>query len=485
MNWSVGQTLLEQYRIRQVFTSGGMGLVYQVSHLGWGIDLALKRPRDDFAKSSSALAAFEDEIETWAELGLHPNIATCYYSRRLEGVPCVFAEYVDGGSLRDWISSRRLYQGGEESALSRILSIAVQFAWGLDWAHQHGLVHQDVKPGNVLMTADGTAKVTDFGLARGLPVSPVVPAAPANDAVTLAGMTLPYASPEQVERHRVTRATDIWSWAVSIMEMFMGGIHWHSGPAAAEALNDYGRAGRRSPGMPAMPAELFALLSRCLNRDPSGRPDSCAHIADTLMEIHEQMFGEPCDALQPDVHVFAADALNNRGVSLMDVGRTAEATQRFQKAVALDPFHPEAVCNYMLALHRAGRISTGDAGQRMEAALREHQPETAVLRLFGQTMLWLGYTARAKQLLQSPQEQCPEISPMLAPAQRDRYFLAKPRTGAEHMADASRFKRLLSKAESAISEARHDDARRYLQMAGEIPGFKRHPGLIRLNTRRL
>lgn len=69
------------------------------------------------------------------------------------------------------------------------------------------------------------------------------------------------------------------------------------------------------------------------------------------------------------------------------------------------------------------------------------------------------------------------------PNQRDRYFLAQPKSGAKHIAEASRFKRLLAKAEAALSELRLSDAGRYLQMAGEIPGFKRHPGLTAARKR--
>ncbi len=120
--------------------------------------------------------------------------------------------------------------------------------------------------------------------------------------------------------------------------------------------------------------------------------------------------------------------------------------------------------------------------------LLEQEQESRVLQVFGLAMLGIGHTERAKQLLHAAQEQSTEPLPQVISAgplnQRDRYFLAQPKSGAEHIADASRFKRLLTKAESAISEARHDDAGRYLQMAGEIPGFKRHPGLLKLKARR-
>ena len=87
----------------------------------------------------------------------------CTYFGR---VPHVFAEYVPGGSLEDWIKDRQLYAGGKEKALERILDIASKFAWGLEYAHEQAFVHQDVRPENVLLTTDGLVKVTDFGLAK-------------------------------------------------------------------------------------------------------------------------------------------------------------------------------------------------------------------------------------------------------------------------------------------------------------------------------
>jgi hypothetical protein len=74
----------------------------------------------------------------WINLGLHPHVATCHYVRRIEDVQCIFAEFVEGGTLREWIVSRKLYRAGEDIARARILDIAIQFAWGLDWGTATG-----------------------------------------------------------------------------------------------------------------------------------------------------------------------------------------------------------------------------------------------------------------------------------------------------------------------------------------------------------
>ena len=137
--WQIGDVILDRYEVQQIFTSGGMGLVYRVYHRGWGMALAVKSPRPEFLQTAEQIESFEREAETWVNLGLHPHIVSCYYIRRLGGIPRIFAEFVEGGTLADWIRSRKLYEGGPEQALKRILDVATQFAWGLHYAHEKGL----------------------------------------------------------------------------------------------------------------------------------------------------------------------------------------------------------------------------------------------------------------------------------------------------------------------------------------------------------
>src|SRR5262249_30583037 len=141
--WQPGDVILDLYEVLAVHSGGGMGLVYRVRHRRWNIDLALKSPRPDLFHNERDKALFEREAETWVRLGLHPHVVACHYVRPIDGIPRIFAEYVTGGSLEDWIRSGRLYAGTPEQSLARILDIAVQIAWGLQHAHEEGLVHQD------------------------------------------------------------------------------------------------------------------------------------------------------------------------------------------------------------------------------------------------------------------------------------------------------------------------------------------------------
>ncbi len=90
--WRIGDVILDRYEVQQIFTSGGMGLVYRADHRGWGMALAVKSPRPEFLQTAGQIESFEREAETWVNLGLHPHIVSCYYVRRLGGIPRIFAE---------------------------------------------------------------------------------------------------------------------------------------------------------------------------------------------------------------------------------------------------------------------------------------------------------------------------------------------------------------------------------------------------------
>ena len=97
--WRVGYVVHDLYEVKQVYTGGGMGLVYRVHHRNWDIDLAIKSPRQSYFQTQDHRAAFIREAETWVNLGLHPHVVSCYYVRVLDEVPNVFVEHISGGSL--------------------------------------------------------------------------------------------------------------------------------------------------------------------------------------------------------------------------------------------------------------------------------------------------------------------------------------------------------------------------------------------------
>ena len=261
--WRPGETLLDLYEVREVLGEGGFGTVYRVFHNDWHADLAVKTPNQSSLERAGGVEAFEHEAQTWVQLSMHRHVVACHYVRRIEQVPSVFIEYVAGSDLQQHIASGELYAGGRDAALRRILDIAIQFAWGLNHAHEQKLIHQDVKPANLLLGDTGIAKVTDFGLASTSALS--------GDGRTLvataSGGTPLYFSPEQSTGGKVTRRSDLWGWAVSLLEMFCGGCRWPAGTVAGYYFEQHVQTGSGQDHIPDIPAALRNLLRACFRDD--------------------------------------------------------------------------------------------------------------------------------------------------------------------------------------------------------------------------
>lgn len=368
-DWQAGQVVLDTYEVIAGLGMGGFGKVYRVHHRAWDIDLAVKRP---LKLALASRQSFTAEAEKWVELGLHPNIISCYYVRTIDGFPHTFAELAEGGSLRGWIRSGRLYEGGLAKALERILDCAIQFAWGLAYAHDCGLVHQDVKPDNVLMAADGTAKVADFGLAQARPRAALQSQSPgaSDGSVSAAGGTQAYMSPEQSAGKRLTLKTDLWSWAVSVLEMFTGEVTWFSGVAAPSVLDDYLELGTELAGIPNMPEKLAELLRECFQDDPQARPQDMLIIAKRLVDLYQQASGQIYPRKRPEATKLRADSLNNKALSMLDLGKADEAVKAWQDALEIDPHHPEATYNLGLWRWQVGQQTDLALVQQLEAVRR-------------------------------------------------------------------------------------------------------------------
>jgi serine/threonine protein kinase len=451
MNWKTGK-LIGSYELKRMFETGGMGTVYQARHLHWDMDVALKVVKEQFTQDAAFVAGFEREAETWSGLGLHPYVATCYYTQRVENTLCLCGEFVEAGSLLDWINNRTLYQAEEAGVLSRILHVSACFALGLDWAHRHGVIHRDVKPGNLLLTPDATPKVADFGLAY---------TAQINGLAGLGGCTPPYASPEQLAGLHQTAATDVWSWAASVIHMFTGRLCWEDGRVVPAFFAEYCALNRRLPGQPQMPESVARVLAQCLETDVRKRRSNCRELADELSSIHRQLFGEPIAFAEYGTPELEADSLNNRAVSMIEIGRVEQAAKLLDKLARALPDHYEGNINLWLLMTASGhmewpefklRAASFVAGDREAMAGTMKKAEAAL-----KPSLW-GSRKRV-DLHQLP------------------FVLARPKSGAQHHHDTSRFDRLIGKAKAALAKSDVQEARRYLRMAMDLDGFANHPKL--------
>ena len=289
--WKSGQAILGEYTVEKQIGEGGMGRVWLIKSNSTGRRFAVKQT---IQKDPDSRKAFLSELQTWIDLPEHPNIVPCRFFRTVGDEIVIFTDYIEGGSLKDWIDQGKL------TTLEQILDVAIQFAWGLNAIHERGLIHQDVKPGNVLMTAEGVPMVADFGLARARQVAPdgefTSPRQPnGQHSVLVPGsgfMTKAYASPEQKAGQPLSRKTDIWSWGVSVLDIFMGGVSCpHGGHIAADVLESFLENGGQEDGLPKIPSEMADILRKCFARETTERWVNFEAVGNATKELFKKTTG--------------------------------------------------------------------------------------------------------------------------------------------------------------------------------------------------
>ena len=406
-----GDEILETYLVSSNAIHGGMGSVWRVHHRNWDVDLAMKRPQPRFFAEGSARrkADFIAECENWIDLGLHPNIVSCYYVRDVSGVPSIFSEWMENGSLKDCIRDGSVYAGTGGDVEERLLDIAIQFANGLHYAHEAGLLHQDVKPDNLLLNRDWEAKVADFGLAQArVRISDrggETDAGPGREeGILSSGYTPAYCSPEQKDGKNVGRSTDIYSWAASVLELFLGERLWESGPDAGKNWENY--AGKsRVP----MPTELERLLRQCLDPDPLKRPRDFSSVITELQNIYRTQTGSEYVRTETGKAAATADSLNNRALSYLDLGKPEEAEKCWAEALKQNGGHAESAYNRSLMQWRDCKISDLDVLTSLENCRRDPN----CVRLLARIELERGNPEGVSDMADEPEIQAASALPAL------------------------------------------------------------------------
>jgi Tol biopolymer transport system component len=263
-------TRIVHYEVREKLGAGGMGEVWRATDSKLGRDVALKVLPGPLASDVERMARFRREAQVLASLN-HPNIGAIYGIESAGDVHCLVLELVRGETL-----AARMERGAVP--LDEALPIARQIADAMEAAHDQGVLHRDLKPGNVMITPDNTVKVLDFGLAKAFEgdagtdsrsISPTVTA-----RNTLAGVILgtpAYMSPEQAKGKPVDRRADIWAFGVVLYEMLRGQRAF-TGETASEVMAAVMMREIEWDRLPNdLPAPLLRLLRRCLEKDPRRR----------------------------------------------------------------------------------------------------------------------------------------------------------------------------------------------------------------------
>jgi hypothetical protein len=262
--WQPGDLLAGRYQVSECLRRAGTCCLYRVRDTSRNMPQLALGPAPGCAATPEGLAWFETYCTSVLSIKPHPNVLAARRMDRHQGVAFLVMRNASGLFWDGAISGERL------TDLARMLDVAGQVARGIAALHSQDRMHYNVKPANVLLTDEGVAKLWRYGEAG--------------------AKTRVYASPEQLAgAAELTPASDVWSWAVSVLHMFVGKATWKSGTKGPVILARYMRNGPAKRNLPLMPGRAAQILADCFLSDPGTRPSDLAEVADEFEAMREAL----------------------------------------------------------------------------------------------------------------------------------------------------------------------------------------------------
>jgi len=322
----LGKTL-RNYRITDKLGVGGQGAVYKATDTKLGRPVVIKVIPPELSAKAANLKRFEREARLASSLD-HPNICTIFDLDEVDGVHFIAMQFVDGKNVRQLVAGRPL-------ELKTALLIGLQVADALAAAHSRGIIHRDIKSGNVMVTATGQVKVLDFGLAKLLDDTEAASAGIHRTELTEVGVpygTATYAAPEQARGDRVDKRADIFSLGVLLYEMLTG--TW---PFRGKTTIDVRHAVLHDPPRPiselrssVIPPRLQQIVDKALAKEPKDRFQNMEDFRNELRQVLQELDAGPgvyqSVTPEPPRHLAGANPVTRAVRWLKSITRTESPT---------------------------------------------------------------------------------------------------------------------------------------------------------------
>jgi len=301
-----------RYQVTHLIARGGMALVYRAQDQLLNRPVALKILYPELSADPSFVERFRREAQAAANLS-HPNIVPVFDWGEDAGTYFIVMELVEGQSLAD------VLRGGRTLTASRTAQLGAQVASALGYAHRQGMVHRDVKPGNILITPEAQVKVTDFGIAQ---------AVASEDHLAEEGSvmgTATYFSPEQAEGAAVDGRSDLYSLGIVLYEMLVGRPPFTGEtPLAVSSQHVHGTVTPPSQVNPTVPRDLESIVMKSLSKNPAGRYNTGDEMRSDLLRFVD---GQPVLAGSANGAFYGADA--TQAVGVVTAGERTQAVPVF------------------------------------------------------------------------------------------------------------------------------------------------------------